>query len=246
MIKKTYDNRTIYIISAYVLFLISWYIPQYINKTYPEHQYFTNWFFNIVYIGISGIGIPLYIAGKFNLGFNKKATRKEMTIGVISLIIALIAGIIFSGAFTEIINSKPSAQIILKYAILFSGMSLGICLHSFLLIPSLIGNLNGRNVPSMILTVIVSSLSVGLGFFVDSVLGNMELALTMAILGLFFATGYVMTRKFTVVYAAFFIVILANTLAEAKYHNYDLTTLIVSVLFYCTAIYLCSKKSSAA
>jgi membrane-associated HD superfamily phosphohydrolase len=244
---KKDTSLTIYIIFAYVLFLISWYIPQFLNKTYPEYQYLANWFFNIFYIGISGIAVPLYIVRKFDLKFNRKTTQKEMTIGIVSLVAVLIVGIIFSGAYSEIITSSFSSQVLLKYFLLFSGMALGICLHSFLLIPSLIENLYGGNIQSVILTVIISSSSVGLGFFVDSVLEDVELALIMGILGLFFATGYFMTKKFSMVFATFFFVMLANTLAEAKYHDYDWSTLIMSVLFYLAitySLYLRKKTST--
>ncbi len=155
-------------------------------------------------------------------------------------LLTLVSGVVFSGALTKTIELGYSAIIVLKYALLFFPMTLGISLFVFLLIPGLINKYFLSNPLNLIVTSISTWPFFFIGFFIDSTFGNIELAFTMAFLGLFFGLSNWFTKQFWITFPGFFITVLFNTLSEGKYGDYSfiivLASTIISLIILSTGI----------
>ena len=108
-------------------------------------------------------------------------------------------------------------------------MSLGIGLFAFLLIPNTIQGWENNKIKSVLLVVSIS-IFFFLSFYIDSLFQDIELAATMAIIGLLLGLGYLFLRNFWIVYSALFIIMLVNTLADNKYDEYSFWIVIISTL----------------
>jgi len=178
-------------------------------------------FWGIVYLGIVGTALPLYIARKYNLAMSDPdVPAKRFIIGTAALLIAAGVGVFMSGSFDRVMELRPPAAVVFKYLLLFAPMAAALTLHCLFLVPAAVtGALGGHN-GAMSFAIVVSALSMGLGFLVDSGFASTENAVTMTVLGLLFGTGAVLTRSVYLTAFVFFLVMLSNTLADGKYNDY--------------------------
>ena len=209
-----------------VLFYICWGISQLISiKT--QQSLLSSLLFSIVFTGLIGAFIPIYFKNRFHWSYNKPSSSKIL--GYVFLILAIVFSTALSGAFVKVIELKYSWDLILKYILLFFPMSLGIGLFTFLLIPNTIQGWENNKIKSVLLVVSIS-IFFFLSFYIDSLFQDIELAATMAIIGLLLGLGYLFLRNFWIVYSALFIIMLVNTLADNKYDEYSFWIVIISTL----------------
>ncbi|NLL27294.1 MAG: hypothetical protein GX259_00700 [Bacteroidales bacterium] len=209
-----------------VLFYICWGISQLISiKT--QQSLLSSLLFSIVFTGLIGAFIPIYFKNRFHWSYNKPSSSKIL--GYVFLILAIVFSTALSGAFVKVIELKYSWDLILKYILLFFPMSLGIGLFAFLLIPNTIQGWENNKIKSVLLVVSIS-IFFFLSFYIDSLFQDIELAATMAIIGLLLGLGYLFLRNFWIVYSALFIIMLVNTLADNKYDEYSFWIVIISTL----------------
>jgi len=209
-------------LGSYIIFLTAWGVSQ---MAFPDWE--GGWgvarclFWGIVYLGIAGTALPLYIARKFDLAMSDPdVPAKRFIIGTAALLIAVGVGVFMSGSFDRVMEIRPPAAVVLKYLLLFAPMAAALTLHCLFLVPAAVtGALGGHN-GAMSLAIVVSALSMGLGFLVDARFDSTENAVTMTVLGLLFGTGAVLTRSVSLTAFVFFLVMLSNTLAEGKYNDY--------------------------
>ena len=209
-----------------VLFYICWGISQLISiKT--QQSLLSSLLFSIVFTGLIGAFIPIYFKNRFHWSYNKPSSSKIL--GYVFLILAIVFSTALSGAFVKVIELKYSWDLILKYILLFFPMSLGIGFFAFLLIPNTKQGWENNKIKSVLLVVSIS-IFFFLSFYIDSLFQDIELAATMAIIGLLLGLGYLFLRNFWIVYSALFIIMLVNTLADNKYDEYSFWIVIISTL----------------
>jgi hypothetical protein len=216
---------TIITVIALIAFYLAWGIPQLLvqkmdGSTYPD------FLFSTVFTGITGCLVPILIKNKFDLTYNRSVKRRIL--GILILILTILFGTIGSGAFIEAVKIDYSFLLILKYILLFIPMSLGISLFAFHLIPHVIDKLNTK--AKDLITVVSIGVFFFIGFLIDSVFGDFELAGIMGVLGILFGLSYIFIRNFWIVYLGFFLTMLTNTLAENKYDEHSYWIVIMSTL----------------
>ncbi len=214
------------VILSIAIFYIGWSVSQLISiKT--QQTLLSSFLFSIVFTGLIGTFIPIYLKNKFHWSYNKLSSNK--IIAYIFLVLALLFSTILSGALVKVIELNYSWSLILKYILLFFPMSLGIGLFAFLLIPNTIQDWENDKMKSALLII-----SIGIFFFfsfyVDSLFQDIELAATMGVIGLLLGVSYLFLRNFWIVYSALFVIMLVNTLADNKYDDYSYWVVIISTL----------------
>jgi hypothetical protein len=214
---------------ALVFFYICWGIPQFFDKYEILTPYLNQWFFSVVFTGITGCLVPILLKNKYKITYSMKSqTLHHYIIGLVFLAISLIVGIVFSGAFIQTTTLGYTLDIVLKYVLLFFPMSLGISLYAFLLLPRVIDTFLAYKINNVLITSLVTACFFFIGFFIDSTFGNLKLACTLALLGLLFSLSHWFTKKFWISFFGLFITILFNTMAEHKYVNYPFVIVIAS------------------
>jgi hypothetical protein len=210
-----------YLILAIVFYYLCWGIPQFFNKYNLLSPILNNWFFSVVYTGIAGCLVPIILRSKYNFEYYLKTKTSSKLIGLLFLVLSLVFGLVFSEAIINTIRLGYSAFIVIKYILLFFPMALGLSLFSFLIIPRFIDSIMSNKPLNLILTSVITATFYFLGFYIDSTFGNIELALTMSFLGLFFGISNWFTKNFWITFTAFYITMLFNTLSEDKYSDYS-------------------------
>jgi hypothetical protein len=207
-------------ILAYSGFLVAWGTGQALAEIIQENgKYFSLLFFCVVFITLFGIAVPLLLSKQYSFKLHIPGTKWRQITGNTALLIVFIIGVFNPDAFPVLLKNPPAAAATVKYFLLFLPMSLGIYLQSFFLIPRTIESVVSGKKLSIVLAIIVSALSYGLGFWVDTLFMSIEFAFTMAFLGIFFGMGSVFTGSIYSTFPVLFVVTLVNTLAEAKYYE---------------------------
>lgn len=220
----------LYLTLAIVFYYLCWGIPQFFNHYNLLSPVLNNWFFSVFYTGIAGCLIPVILRRRYNFEYYLETKKSYKLIGYSFLVLSLVFGLIFSNALADTIKLGYSATTIIKYILLFFPMALGLSLFSFLLIPRLVDRMKLNKPLNMILTMAFTGTFFFLGFFIDSTFGNIELAFTMAILGIFFGISNWFLKNFWIAFFAFFITMLFNTLSEDKYSDYLLIIVLSSTV----------------
>jgi hypothetical protein len=224
---------------GYMGFLTSWGIGQILAEKMGESvSYFPLLFFYIVFMTIFGIAVPFLLSKKYGFRFHNPSSKRQKLIGFTALILVFIAGTFNPDALPILIDNPPSVGNTVKYLLLFLPMALGICLQSFFLIPRTVEAVINRKRIGIVLAVIISALSYGFGFYVDTLFTDIEFASTMVFLGVFFGVGSVFTRSLYFTYPVLFIVMLTNTLAEAKYFEEPWGVLVIGFMISFTVVIL--------
>lgn len=235
--KENAKNKLTYTLLAYFGFLTTWGVGQVTAQLTGEvAQFFSLVFFTVVYIAVFGIAIPLYLSRRFDYQPHAPGVSGKTITGIVILSLVLIAGVFFSDALPKLQANPPSLEGMLKYLLLFLPMALGICLQSFFLIPSAIESLVGEKPTTLWLAVIGSSVSIGLGFWVDQLFRSGELAVVMMVLGIFFGLGAILTRSLHLTYLFFLPTMLINTLSEGKYYGFPWSALMIGFICSCAAV----------
>ncbi len=225
-------KSTTLVILSIAVFYIGWGISQLISiKT--QQLLLSSLFFSIVFTGLIGSFIPIFLKNRFHWNYNKSASNKIA--GYLFLIVAILFSTILSGALFNVIELRYSWNLMLKYILLFFPMSLGIGLFAFLLIPNTIQNWEKNKIKSVLLIISISIFFL-ISFYVDTLFQDLELAATMGVIGLLLGVSYLFLRNFWIVYSALFIIMLVNTLAENKYDEYNYVVVIISTLLSLTIL----------
>ncbi|HHT22262.1 MAG TPA: hypothetical protein GXZ87_02965 [Bacteroidales bacterium] len=225
-------KSTTLVILSIAVFYIGWGISQLISiKT--QQLLLSSLFFSIVFTGLIGSFIPIFLKNRFHWNYNKSASNKIA--GYLFLIVAILFSTILSGALFNVIELRYSWNLMLKYILLFFPMSLGIGLFAFLLIPNTIQDWEKNKINSVLLIISIS-IFFFLSFFIDSLLQDIELAATMGVIGLLLGVSYLFLRNFWIVYSALFIIMLVNTLADNKYDEYNYGIVVISTLLSLTIL----------
>ena len=230
-------NRLMPTLLAYLGFLITWGLGQVTARFTGEvASFFSLVFFMVVYIAISGIAIPLYLSRRFSYRFHLPVSRARMIAGIVVLSFVFIVGVFFSDALPKLQAAPPSAEGVVKYLLLFTPMALGICLQSFFLIPRTVESLMGDKSSTLLIAVICSAVSIGLGFWVDQLFSSFDIAIIMMVLGVFFGLGAALTRSLYLTYLFFLPTMLVNTLSEGKYFGFPWGALIIGFVCSCAMV----------
>ena len=229
---------------AYLGFLITWGIGQVTARITGNLASFLSLvFFMVVYVAIFGIAIPLHLSRKFGYQFHSSVSKTRRITGLVVLLCVFVIGVFLSDALPKLQANPPSAGGVIKYLLLFPPMALGICLQSFFLIPRTIEALTGNKSSSILLAVIGSAVSVGLGFWVDQLFSSFEIAIVMMVLGIFFGLGAALTRSLYFTYLFFLPTMLVNTLSEGKYFGFSWGALIIGFVCSCLVVFHHISKS---
>jgi hypothetical protein len=230
-------TKLMYTLLAYLGFLITWGVGQVTAELTGEvARFFSLVFFMVVHIAIFGIAIPLYLSRRFGYKHHSPVSRTKTITGMAALLIVFIAGVFFSDALPKLQANPPSVEGVIKYLLLFLPMALGICLQSFFLIPRTIESLVGNKPLTLWLAVIGSSVSIGLGFWVDQLFSSGETAIVMMVLGIFFGLGASLTHSLPLTYLFFLPTMLVNTLSEGKYYGFPWSALILGFICSCVVL----------
>jgi len=231
--ENTARNKLVHTLLAYLGFLTTWGVGQVTARLTGEVAIFLSLvFFMVVYVAIFGVAIPLYLSRRFSYTYHSPVSKTRTIAGLMVLLFVFIAGVFFSDALPKLQAAPPSIEGVIKYLLLFSPMALGICLQSFFLIPRTIESLIGDKPSTLWLAVIGSSVSIGLGFWVDQLCSSFEIAIVMMVLGVFFGLGAILTRSLYVTYLFFLPTMVVNTLSEGKYYGFPWGALIIG--FVCS------------
>ncbi len=220
-------------ILSLLFFYLSWGLAQYFAKETNEGV-FSKVFFSFVFTCLSGCLIPVLIKNKFKIAYNQKFKNKLL--GWIFIIITLLLGVFGSGAFIKSIELNYSFFVFLKYVLLFFNMSLAISFFAFLIIPAVLKNISAKS--TGIITVLAVGLFLFIGFEVDTLFKDTELAITMGIIGLLFGIAYYFLKNFWISFFSLYITILINTLSENKYDDYPYWILIITCLISLGILFL--------
>lgn len=210
-------------ILSLLFFYLSWGTAQYIAQETNEGV-FSKVLFSLIFTCLSGCLIPILIKGKFRIAYNRKS--KNSLAGWIFIVITVLLGVFGSGAFNKFIELNYSFFVFLKYVLLFFNMSLAISLFAFLIIPEVLSSISEKS--KGLITVLTIGLFFFIGFEVDTLLKDTELAFTMGLLGFLFGMAYYFLKNFWIVFFALYGTILINTLSENKYDDFPFWILIVS------------------
>jgi len=221
------------------LFYISWGISQFISIE-MHYPLLSSLLFSIVFTGIIGCFLPLYLKNRFRWDYNKPSLNRVS--GYLFLLLAITFSTLLSGALFKVVKLEYARIMILKYILLFFPMSLGIGLFAFLLIPNMIQDWQSSK-PKSVLLVISIGIFFFLAFYVDSLFQDMALAGTMGLIGLLLGLSYLFLGNFWVVCSALFIIMIVNTLADNKYDDYNYWIVIVSTLLSLTILMLDFTKN---
>jgi hypothetical protein len=237
-VKDTGKKLLLYTVIAYLLFLVFWGVGQvFSNVMTGNGRWFSLLFFFIVYMAILGIAAPLYLGRKFGLKLHSPISTAKTLWGFVFLALFVAIGVFFSGALPILAQNPPTAGAVAKYLLLFLPMALGISLYSTFLIPRAVVAAVGKKALGIILAVIVSAISLSLGFLVDSLFSDLNIAIVMLVLGLLLGLGSVLTQSIIYSYPALFVVILVNSLSEAKYFGENWWTLVIGFSACCAVVF---------
>lgn len=222
---------------SYMAFLLAWGVGQALEPWLGKKGiFFQLTFFMVIYIALTGIAIPLFLARRFGLFLHTPGSKWRVVGGFLALIVVLVLSVFFSDALPLLKADPPSIGGVVKYLLLFLPMALGICLQCFFLIPlGLEAALPGRWWTPLLM-VAASVLAVGLGFWVDVLFVTTEVALIQMALGVFFALGALLTRSLYWTYGCYLVAMLVNTLSEGKYFEYPWAALGIGFVAACLAV----------
>lgn len=236
---RIHSNKIFFpVLFSYTAFLLSWGVGQLLNRWLGEDRMFSQLvFFMVVYISLTGIAIPLFLAKKFGFSLHAPISKWRTIGGLGILILVSVVGIFFSDVLPLLTANPPSLESILKYLLLFLPMSLGICLQCFFLIPRSLEFILPKYRWTPIIIILASVIAIGICFWVDQLFTSTEIALIQMCLGIFFALGTYLTRSLPFTYGFYSIVILVNTLSEGKYFTYPWSALVIGFLSACLVIF---------
>lgn len=213
------------VIGALCIFYIAWGLPQFFSEYQLFQPYINDAIFSYGFTLIAGAVLPIYVRRKLAYSYVEKSSLPALFGGSLLLLITVLIGVVFSEALSQTLSITYTFPLIVKYLLLFSAMAFALCIFAFLLIPKVLALFINRRSLHLIATLLFTALFFFIGFLVDTVFKDLELALTMGILGLLFALSHYLTKNFWLTYLGFFLTMLFNTLAENKYGNYSWLTL---------------------
>jgi len=230
-------NRLVHTLLAYLGFLTTWGVGQATARLTGEVASFLSLvFFMAVYVALFGVAMPLYLSRRFSYACHAPVSKTRTIAGLVVVFFVFIAGVFFSDALPKLQAAPPSREGVIKYLLLFSPMALGLCLQSFFLIPRTIESLMGNTPSTLFLAVFGSSVSIGLGFWVDQLFRSFEDAIVMTVLGVFFGLGAMLTRSLYVTYLFFLPTMVVHTLSEGEYYDLPWGALIIGFVCSCAAV----------
>ncbi len=229
-------KQAIWVTISVVVYIGTWGLIQYLPTVYGESWVFELLFCVVAQVG-TGLIVALVLSRKFDVRMAGGGTKRGWIIGSLLLAVVLILATFQSGALGQVIENPPGVEDVAKYLCLFVPMCLAIYFQFFFLVPMTVEKVLGTNILGRSVAVVISAFCVGVGFFADGV-GDLELALTMLMLGFFFGAGAVLTRSFWATFSVFIVVMLINTLAEAKYFDHLWPVLIAEAVIATVAVAL--------
>ena len=211
------------------IFYITWGSAQLLDF-YFKNSNLPELFFSTIYTGIAGCLIPLHILKKFNINIFEKTNSLKTSvkiIGYIFLIITILYATVGSEALFKALQIHKSILVILKYLLLFFPMALAISLFAFAIIPYTT-NVDTYTTKKKVSVIFFISLFFIAGFLVDTLFKDLELSLIMGSIGLLLSIAFILLRNFWLLFSAFYIILLINTLADNKYSEYPFGIVIIS------------------
>ena len=218
-------KRNIAILFSFILYLSTWFVSQKLCG------YWGSILFGTFYLIIFSLLIPFILIKKYAITMRLKLNKKFRIAGILFLIIITLFSIFPAGTLKEISHHNPGFEVIIKYCILFLPMSFGISMFCFYLFPLMIDETSIHRVIKSGLIIVISSLTSGISFYIDT-LGNVDMFFIMAMMGLFFGIGFLLTKSFFILWVFFFINMMAHTLGEAKYYDYDWSILAIEIIVF--------------
>ncbi len=204
---------------SYLGFIACWGIAQVLPATFGQGwRLFSLLFFYVVSVSIAGIMAPLYLADQFGFTFHEPVSRRRMFLGVAVLGSTLIVGG-SAAALPMLMQGPPPVENAVRYFLVLLPIALGICFQSCLLIPRTVETLLDGKLLGILTAVLLSALSFGLAFMVDSLFSDIGHALLMTGFGLLFGLAAVLTRSVYLTFPVMFVVVIANTAARVQYRE---------------------------
>lgn len=201
----------------YGLFLLCWGVSQAL-KLEGQSTIASMVLFYLVTMPLVGVGGGLLMVHRLGLkAVAVPAERWKPWLGWVAFALVLLSGVGNQQGLPALLRRPPALVGVAKYLVLFAPMVLALSLWSFLIIPRIVERLVPRRSMKGLSAIVVAAVSMGLSFYVDQLFGDFQFAGIMLILGALTATGAVMTGSFGNTLPVFFVMMLINTLAEAKY-----------------------------
>ena len=227
------EGRTALVVAA---FLASWGLLQWMGRALAGRtDALALALFMVLYIAVAGILLPLMVGGRAGLRLHEPMRGWKPWVGALFAVVALAAGLLGSGVLERLSETWPGWLTVLKYLLLFLPMSLAVCLVCFWLVPQMVVKGLGSGLWGTLAAVAAGGAVSLIGFWVDGLFGDLETALILGILGLFFTAAAILTGSFWKVYPVFALLMLANTLAEGKYHGVSWWALVIGFVAALTA-----------
>jgi hypothetical protein len=232
-------------ILAFLLFFLTWTILQLLLLKGPDSlHFFGELLWMIIFYGFVGIYLPQRIKQKYHFPYNlKRKSPILFLLGLVLLCGVLGIGIFTSGAFSTVAKSNISPSGYIKYVLLFIPMSLAVSFYLFNLFPHTILSFIKQKGIGVIVLFVISALASSLCFAGDTLLGDMELIVIMAIFGALFMGVFILTGSFLLTWLGYFISMYFNTLAEGKYLDYTWYLLIFGFMFSMAMLLIGSRNS---
>jgi hypothetical protein len=233
-------------ILAFLLFFLTWTILQLLLLKGPDSfQLIGELLWVFFFYGVVGIYLPQRIKQKYHFPYNLKRKGSLLfLLGLVLLCGVLGIGVFTSGAFSAVARSNISPSGYIKYVLLFVPMSLAVSFYLFHLFPHTILSFIKPKGSGIIVLPVVSALASGLCFAGDTLLGDMELIVIMAIFGALFMGIFILTGSFLLTWSGYFIMMYFNTLAEGKYFDYEWYLLIFGFMFSLAMLLIGSRNST--
>lgn len=177
---------------------------------------------------VAGIGLPLVLGRRAGLlgpaadvpfALTRERPRRvgAGVVGIAAFGVALLAGLVGSGALAAVVAAPPDAATLARYLLLFPGLALAVTLHCFVLVPRAVRRVLAGHRSALPAAVLAGAGAVALAFWADQRFGDPALAGEQALLGLALATGALLTRSVWGTATVYLVVVLGNTVADGRY-----------------------------
>ncbi|MCV2393142.1 hypothetical protein OEB99_02365 [Actinotalea sp. M2MS4P-6] len=233
-------GRTLWVVlGGYAVWVLTWFAAQLAAERWGEPgRTGSLLLFMVGFEALAGVVLALVIGRREGLlGHSEQVPFARTTAdrtsgaaraaGLVAFAVALLVGLVGSGAVAGLVAAPPDAATVGKYLLLFPGMALAVTLHCFVLIPRAVERMVGPGRLGTSVAALAGALAVAVGFWVDQLLRDPALAAVQAGVGLAVAAGALLTRSVWGTSAIYFSIMLVNTLEEDRYGAFPWSALVV-------------------
>ncbi len=210
--------------AAFLAWVAAWGALQFLHlRVGVEPRWLIELFFTGGYAAGLGVALPLWISARFGLSPRPPERRRaRLAAGWALHATAALLALVGSGVAAELLTAPPAPVKVLRYVLLFVPMSLGIGLMCFHLLPRVVECVLPPGWPRAVLALLLPCAAIFVGFCADTLLTDLPLAGTMALIVLLVGAAERLIRRLGASCLVLYVIVTLNTLNDAQHDDFNL------------------------